>query len=520
MRSAKSSGDFFGALVSYPVQAKRAAMAHRSFGFMQLAIVVGYSLFYAFYLMTFFGAFIEFPHGYDFTSSHLCQVIYYLGIIIGVCVVLARFRRRDSSEFVGMRLFGPCMLVTSLPLPVCMVLDAFGMQLALPVVCVACLAEGFSISGGFAFWDDLTRRGRFKRNWFSHGIVFALGGVVFLACTFALPLAVLGEACIVLFIASLALLAFIEQRAENIPDFPVSAAVESFSKSRHLDVVAVTITAVFGFAFVELYRYGGNEVLVAMAAAIVIDFAFTMYVGKTRVLPFVGTLRISSLLVAASLMVVAVFDGPIRIFAFGAIVVVWMTYRTVNGGSLMELSLSRRLSLHYAEARGKLASNIGFALGLAAGIALAGAEGSYLPASSVEMLAPLALALVVICAAILLLPFDNEAGVSGIRTLVPTQSIELDEAAHNEPDHGLARLIERYRLSPREREVLSYLVAGRNARHIGERLYISESTAKTHIANIYRKTDVHSQQQLLDLIEGMRDDTFADANRTNARKGR
>lgn len=60
---------------------------------------------------------------------------------------------------------------------------------------------------------------------------------------------------------------------------------------------------------------------------------------------------------------------------------------------------------------------------------------------------------------------------------------------------------DRYKLSPREREVLHYLVKGRDTKYIMDTFYISQSTAKTHIYNIYRKFDVHSRQDLLDFIE-------------------
>lgn len=56
-------------------------------------------------------------------------------------------------------------------------------------------------------------------------------------------------------------------------------------------------------------------------------------------------------------------------------------------------------------------------------------------------------------------------------------------------------------LSPREQEVLSLLARGRNASYIARTLYISPDTAKTHIKNIYRKLDVHTQQNLIDIIE-------------------
>lgn len=62
---------------------------------------------------------------------------------------------------------------------------------------------------------------------------------------------------------------------------------------------------------------------------------------------------------------------------------------------------------------------------------------------------------------------------------------------------------ELYSLSPREREILATLLKGRDAKYIMDTFYISQSTAKTHIYNIYRKFDVHSRQDLLDFIEGI-----------------
>ena len=62
---------------------------------------------------------------------------------------------------------------------------------------------------------------------------------------------------------------------------------------------------------------------------------------------------------------------------------------------------------------------------------------------------------------------------------------------------------EKYRLSPREREVLQILMHGRDTKYIMDKFYVSQSTAKTHIYNIYRKFDVHSRQDLIDLVEGI-----------------
>lgn len=63
------------------------------------------------------------------------------------------------------------------------------------------------------------------------------------------------------------------------------------------------------------------------------------------------------------------------------------------------------------------------------------------------------------------------------------------------------RVARQFRLSPREIEVFFFLAKGRNRAHIKEELVVSDETVKSHVKNIYRKIDVHSQQELIDMIE-------------------
>ena len=49
------------------------------------------------------------------------------------------------------------------------------------------------------------------------------------------------------------------------------------------------------------------------------------------------------------------------------------------------------------------------------------------------------------------------------------------------------------------------LVRGRNAQYVADKFFISNSTAKAHIHNIYRKLDIHSQQELINLVENAED---------------
>lgn len=68
-----------------------------------------------------------------------------------------------------------------------------------------------------------------------------------------------------------------------------------------------------------------------------------------------------------------------------------------------------------------------------------------------------------------------------------------------------ASYAERFGLSAREREVFELLAKGRNRVHISQALFISDNTTRTHMKNVYRKLDVHSQQELIDLVERERE---------------
>lgn len=63
------------------------------------------------------------------------------------------------------------------------------------------------------------------------------------------------------------------------------------------------------------------------------------------------------------------------------------------------------------------------------------------------------------------------------------------------------QVAERYELTSRQEEVLLCLAQGRNASYIAQKFTISTHTAKSHIYNIYNKLNIHSQQELLDIIE-------------------
>ncbi len=95
--------------------------------------------------------------------------------------------------------------------------------------------------------------------------------------------------------------------------------------------------------------------------------------------------------------------------------------------------------------------------------------------------------------------FDRawEAGLHLTPDEAVHEAIVETTATSSQDGPGMATLA--ISLSPREREVLR-LVPGNSARKIGEQLFISESTVRTHIDNILNKLGARNQKELIALI--------------------
>ncbi|WP_180326766.1 response regulator transcription factor [Raoultibacter phocaeensis] len=111
--------------------------------------------------------------------------------------------------------------------------------------------------------------------------------------------------------------------------------------------------------------------------------------------------------------------------------------------------------------------------------------------------------------ALLLLGYVSLVTNDQMREIATLASPQAEELAHKsgEKPHR-AHFSERchlvadtFLLSQRELEILCLLAKGRNAAYVQKELVISEGTVRTHMRNIYRKLDVHSQQELMDLVD-------------------
>ena len=56
-------------------------------------------------------------------------------------------------------------------------------------------------------------------------------------------------------------------------------------------------------------------------------------------------------------------------------------------------------------------------------------------------------------------------------------------------------------LTERETEIFAMLAAGATGSSSWNTTWVSRNTVKSHVKHIYAKLDVHSQQELIDLVE-------------------
>jgi DNA-binding CsgD family transcriptional regulator len=71
------------------------------------------------------------------------------------------------------------------------------------------------------------------------------------------------------------------------------------------------------------------------------------------------------------------------------------------------------------------------------------------------------------------------------------------------PEQGLSpQFIEKYEITPREREVIEAVVQGKTDKEIAACLNIAVNTAQVHLKNIYRKTGAAGRFALSALVRG------------------
>lgn len=243
----------------------------------------------------------------------------------------------------------------------------------------------------------------------------------------------------------------------------VSFAASSFSSTLHSEQPGISLLFSFGmFAGVvafQLFMYCSNRVDIFGSARWVFPIAsFALVFG-------VGTPVLNSLGIFMMGLVHIAFEGMVR---------------------LGVMSLARRSGLNYV----KVVSAGLAAISLGALIGVNAFRVFYAVVGDVTTLVPYALAALV--AIVLLLFAPSSAKTESEPVLLGNEQV-------------CKKMQESYGLTPRETEVLGYLIEGRSHPFIRDELHISKGTVDTHVRHIYEKTGISSKQELISLSHSLKE---------------
>lgn len=100
---------------------------------------------------------------------------------------------------------------------------------------------------------------------------------------------------------------------------------------------------------------------------------------------------------------------------------------------------------------------------------------------------------------------DNEGSFDGESDgRVSGDSESAGPSLHKEGTQAYEAIASQYGLTPREKEVMTLLAEGNTMKKVASVLRISLGTVQSHSKSIYRKLNVHSRQELVDLVHDWR----------------
>lgn len=462
----------------------------------ELLSIAGFSLSVGWMLVIFYWLFCSFPYGAPAVMRDFAQLWVFVGMAIGFVALHFLSLSPKYTPFSLCTIFLEAAVALALPLAA--ILQSKGFDVPLPFICAASLLTGVAGSFITTCWLDICSRLRTTMFGRFTGLAFLFGTLLFGLATFV-PHQSSGIFGALYAIASIALLLFATDLADANDE---RAHLESVSKgwgfSKEVEPSFFMFGITFGMTFAWLFKAGDTAVLLGLLSiapgALVISLlsAFHVRVEVTVMLRIL-------LCVCVTACVFMPLAGEIGRLACSLLVVMaWAMFTTLNYSFMIKKSVVMRDAPLFRQAALRLvAPQLGFAIGW-----LMIYFGTLAFGAGSESFAGIRLSVVVVLVAVFVLffPIQDHHAMDGEPARTPDGSyLELTE--REAWALRIEAVVKTYQLTPREEDILKYLARGRNAAYIQEKLVVSPHTVKSHVYNIYKKLGVHSQQQLIDLVD-------------------
>lgn len=479
------------------------AESRRSVSAMELLSIVGFAFLMGWTFVSFYWLFCDFPPDVPVAMRDFNQLWIFAGMPAGYVSLhlLGRLPQFNLFSTLGVGI----ELVCGAILPIVAFAIYNGAYFPLAFICAVNFLGGVAFSYLNVSWLDVCSRlktvqyGRFT------GLAFT-GGILLFGLAALSPDNMQPAFSLVYILCSIGLLVFATERADgNDERAPLESTAETWRFTKEIEPSFFMFGAAFALTFVFLFNYGKDYVLIGLLFILPGALCIALMSIFHRELGITSIQRILTFVTVAACIATPFLSGYAQLACACVVTAAWALFTCVNSAFIIKKSVSVRDTPLFRQAPMRLCIA---ATGFFAGWLVATSATMVLgPHSSAFTVIRLVVAVLLVATVMVFFPVEDHHEVdgsspddsksSGATTTVLNVSMseaELFEAR-------CAAVSKLYQLSPRESDILKFLAKGRNAAYIQEKLTISPHTVKSHIYNIYRKLDIHSQQKLMDFIE-------------------
>lgn len=424
-------------------------------------------------------------------------------------LLLATFSQRSAAMFESQ----VAPVLASASLAVGSLVVWIGVTAATPAFMLCgCLAAGFGCGFLNLFWANFYARLNYRAIVTELPLAICVGSLFAIAGSAVSPVVLMALSVLVP-IAMIAAILVLQMRysAKALYE-PINFNFEKIGASMALSLLAIAFIG--GTARVYSAAFTGSSIIgeVPLLVGNIIGAALVLIVFRNRdTVDFGILMKCALVLLAVSVLAVPVVQ-PGELFGTVVLVAGFPCFRMFTWVLLLLAAKSNHISATKLVGFGWGLVSLGDFCGMALFSLL---DMAAFDAHQISL--AVAVATVVIIVA-MLVPFDAE---SFTRTIEESgedalQEESLRQAGLPGKDKGQGgqqdwrptfkdrcdQIAQQYSLTPKETEIMFLMARGYSGAHLCEKLVLSRSTISTHQQHIYRKMNIHSKRELLDLLDG------------------
>ena len=423
---------------------------------------------------------------------------------------LYRFGNQDCDKIVCSKRLQIAALILQLALPVIALLNNLSSFIVpIPISAAAWLCFGAASAFFTCAWTTAQNAIEEKRIRSVNFLSFCIAACASL-CIFCMPAIAGTIALIALCVVQFALLLCAPHRGGAVLDHDSSEwfAKSGFDKSGSyvMFVNGIMLGVFAGLLVARVGKYALPPAAIGISFIAVAAFFYAVTKKAPSLLSLGQAQLISLPVLVCGVMAIGFLDAPLNTAAALILFVVLYLFDYANTSVLSLRGRLLSISPCYCFSRGRVFIIAGQAVGWLIGAVLAGFGRGGLPVVSFILIG-------LVCLYISTTAVRPRKDHAGNGTEMSEIDIDLAQQPEPTPDqenpvaqvrpykNKCTQAARRFDLTPREGEILVFLAKGRNAKYIADQLFVAERTVKTHTYHIYQKMSIHSQQELIDIVE-------------------